>query len=123
MKNRIIGFMFVACALFGFNNYGTAQEFAPRVTYSYSSPMSGTPTYAVPIVTQRPTPVRNFFNGAGQAIQNAAQPRYIPGPTARYATQQPRYQQVTETRYRKVCHGRAGCTYEPYQYTYLRQVQ
>ena len=142
MKNAMIGFMFVMCALLGFNNYGAAQEYVVpgSVTYTYSAPMYGTPTYNVPVVVQqnRPTPVRNVLSNTVQTVQNRMQgvqnlvqgmmqPQYVPTMNTNYGqtyvTPQPRYQQVTETRYRKVCRGRSGCSYQPYTYTYMKRVQ
>lgn len=121
-KNVLVGFMFIMCALFGFNNYGTAQEFVQNsvvITYSGLA-------YESPVYSARPTPVRNFLNGVGQAVQNAVQPQYLPGVAttygATYAAPQSMYQQVTETRFKKVCRGQAGCTYEPYTVTYMKRI-
>jgi len=151
MKKWIIGFMFAACVLFGFNNYGHAQQFystvpdnygSSVVTQNYVVPNYPTPSYGFNYQTQSPSytvvpnatpprvnaPVRNFFGRLNQATKNAAAPRYLPGPTTygnvyTAPVAQPKYQQVTETRYKKVCRGRAGCTYVPYTHTYMKRVR
>lgn len=132
MKNFAIAIALTCSLMFAGSSFGQ-QYYSTVPSYGYSTQTYGT-TYSAPTVYSTPTyryssrantPVRNFF---GRVRSNVSTPRYSPSTTTYgnvYAAPvaQPKYQQVTETRYKKVCKGRAGCSYEPYQYTYMKRIQ
>jgi hypothetical protein len=120
------------------------KNFTAALTLAFALAFTGTsyaqctgPGCGQPTRVYRSAPVysrttaRTFFNRGSRVVRNTVAPRYLPSTTTYnnvYSVPpapfvQPQYQQVTETRYKKVCNGSAGCSYQPYSYTYMKRVR